>query len=435
MIPEGGIEGEVDRKAEFRRYLDTCYGDMPGALHIGVGYEPFFNADGKYGHKKFVPAAVRWPDEADDAIDRLLDESQKADVWVCPNPMVLEQIEGGGDGSKRAKGQAASRLNVHSDIDGEPFESAKKEKLAAIWFAAQFSTGTLEGCWKGRPQKVAYISSEESREYVVKPGLQVIGANMDNIVFPKVEIKGEAVSLSSDADEHKLARLLLDEGVTVVIVDPIMSTINRKVDIYRNNELREALAPWVRIAQRINGIVIGVVHLVKGTTGDVVGSVNGSSAFGEVARCVFGFAKDPEHNTERVMSQFKNSCGPEDLSLTYEIEETMFTADTGRKGWMSVFKLGDESDISVGEILDAGRGKKRPSPEMQRVIDFVNGRTETTTAADVYNAGLANSQKVASNTLERACKRGYIVKTDRGVFANSSVSAKSSRVTDELMKR
>jgi hypothetical protein len=154
-----------------------------------------------------------------------------------------------------------------------------------------------------------------------------------------------------------------------------------------------------------------------------------------VARCVFGFAKDPEHKTERVMSQFKNSCGPEDLSLTYEIEETMFTADTGRKGLMSVFKLGDESDISVGEILDAGRGKKRPSPEMQRVIDFVNGRTETTTAADVYEAGLANSQKVASNTIERAFKRGYIVKTDRGVFAKSSVSAKSSRVTDELMKR
>jgi AAA domain len=311
---------------------------------------------------------------------------------------------------------------------------AAGKSTGARWFAAQFSHGNLDGCWKGKPQKIAYIGSEESREYVVKPGLQVAGANINNFVFPKVEMKGEVVSLSSDEDEHKLTKKLLEEGVTVVFVDPVMATINRKVDIYRNNELRDALAPWVRIAQRINGTVIGIVHLVKGTSADVIGSVNGSSAFGEVARCVFGFAKDPEHKTQRVMSQVKNSCGPEDLSLTYEIEATLFTADTGRKGQMSIFKMGDESDITVGEILDAGRGKRRPtSPEMQRVIEFVNSRANTDAAA-VYEAGLANSQKVASNMLERASTRGLIAKKDRGVFVKSSVGAASPRTTDEKMK-
>jgi len=134
------------------------------------------------------------------------------------------------------------------------------------------------------------------------------------------------------------------------------------------------------------------------------------------------------------MSQVKNSCGPEGLSLTYEIEATLFTADTGRKGQMSMFKMGDESDITVGEILDAGRGKRRPtSPEMQRVIEFVNSRAKTDAAA-VYEDGLANSQKVASNMLERASKRGLIAKKDRGDFVKSSVGATSPRTTDEKMK-
>jgi hypothetical protein len=56
------------------------------------------------------------------------------------------------------------------------------------------------------------------------------------------------------------------------------------VDIHRNNEPRVHLEPWARIAERINGVVIGVVHLTKAPKGDVVAAINASSVFGEVAR-------------------------------------------------------------------------------------------------------------------------------------------------------
>ena len=123
-----------DREADFRLYLDTCCGDTPGWLHIGVGYEPFINDKGRYDHKVFVPGAVRWPDEADDTIALLLAESEHADVWVCPNVMAHDWIrtKDGKRKTGRAKGQAVSRLTVHSDIDREPFDSAKAEKLAAV---------------------------------------------------------------------------------------------------------------------------------------------------------------------------------------------------------------------------------------------------------------------------------------------------------------
>jgi predicted ATP-dependent serine protease len=281
------------------------------------------------------------------------------------------------------------------------------KSTAVRWFAAQWSRGELDGCWKDAPQKIAYIASEEALEYVVKPGLQVAGADMVNFTFPEVKMNGEAVALMSDTDEHELTEQLLAEGVTVVIVDPIMATIRSKVDIYRNNDLREALAPWVRIARRINGTVIGVVHLNKGTSGDVVASVNGSSAFGEVARCVFGFTKDPECEPERVMSQVKNSCGPCDLSLTYEIAAEVFTADTKRRGLIPVFGITGESDTTVGEILATAGGKRRLSPNMQHVLDLVNSRHETH-ADIVVNKGLAKTRNAASKMLERLCKRDYI---------------------------
>ncbi|MDM4138570.1 MULTISPECIES: AAA family ATPase [Mycobacterium] len=289
------------------------------------------------------------------------------------------------------------------------------KSTAARWFAAQWSKGELDGCWKGQPQRIAYIAPEEALDFVVKPGLQVIGANLDNILFPEVEINGEAVALLSGADEQKLSEQLLAAGVTVVIVDPIMATIGAKVDIYRNNELRQAVAPWVRIANRINGTVVGVVHLNKGNGRDVVASVNGSSAFGEVARCVFGFAKDPEAEPERVMSQVKNSCGPGNLSLTYEIAEEWFTADSGRSASMPRFTITGESDTTVGDILAAGDGKRRLSAKMRQLLDLVNSRSETGAAA-VVESGIATSSNSASKMLERLYKRGEIDNPTYGFY-------------------
>jgi hypothetical protein len=38
--------------------------------------------------------------------------------------------------------------------------------------AAGFTKGTLRGCFHGQPQNVAYVTTEESWEYIIKPGLR-----------------------------------------------------------------------------------------------------------------------------------------------------------------------------------------------------------------------------------------------------------------------
>ena len=237
---------------------------------------------------------------------------------------------------------------------------------------------------------------------------------MTRIVFPEVTFNDKAVPLIADTDEHRLTEEFLAQGIKVVIVDPIMATIDRKVDIYRNNELRAALAPWVNIADEIDGIVIGIVHLVKGRNSDVVGAVNGSSAFGEVARCVFGFVKDPDDKKARVMSQVKNSCGREDLSLTYQIRGEEVTTDSGRKGAIPLFVLGGESDISVEDILSSDSRHPTSGP-MRLLLDFVNSREETDAAA-VVSRGLAKNSKLAHQSLERLWRRGQIGHPRHGVY-------------------
>jgi hypothetical protein len=138
-------------------------------------------------------------------------------------------------------------------------------------------------------------------------------------------------------------------------VDPLMGTIGTGVDIHRNNETREYLEPWARIADKIDGVVLGVVHLRKESRGgDVVSAITGSSAFGEVARSVFGFAKDPKSDC-RVMSQVKNSTGPEDLSLAYRIDSEAVTTDAGTDARVGKFVIEGKSDRNVADLLTEQR--------------------------------------------------------------------------------
>lgn len=229
------------------------------------------------------------------------------------------------------------------------------------WIAASASTGTLAGHWEGKPVNVAYIAAEESSKYVVKPGLRAAGADMNRVLIPKVDIGGEEVRFLSSHDMADLTALMLSYEVKLVVVDPLMSTIGSKTDINRNNEVRSLVEPWAKLAETIDGVVLGIAHLNKSGNGDVVAGINGSSAFGEVARSVFGFAKDPNSDEgDRIMSQEKNSIGEEDLALTYRIESKEVITDSGKTAEVGRFVIVGNSDRSVGDVL---REASRPPGE------------------------------------------------------------------------
>ena len=249
------------------------------------------------------------------------------------------------------------QLGSFAALAGRP--SVGKSTVAR-WIAAGYSNGMMGGCWYGQPQNVAYLAPyEESLKYTVKPGLAAVGADMDRISFPEVIAdEDKVVQLRSLLDEKALTEELLAAGVSVVIVDPVMSTIGAKVDIYRNNETREFIEVWPRIATALDGIVVGVVHFTKGAGADILAAINGSSAFGEVARAVFGLAKDPTSEEDhRIISQANNSTGREDFSLVYHIAPTKTTTDTGETAEVGRFEILGRSERTVSDVLSEGMQK------------------------------------------------------------------------------
>ena len=400
-------------------------------------------------------ANARWVIDADEVLRSKVEErrakghDEVLTVWLKIQNSRQDELrnqnwfsaEDGDEGTTSAEGNGGSRVltlhrvsDISDDIPDWVWEHGNQGRIqrgvltifagrpgagkstAARWFAARASRGELEGMWNGKPQNVAYIATEESARYVIKPGLRAAGADMSRIFIPTVEFNGQATGLLAEDDEKDLTEQLLDAGITWLFLDPMMSTIKTKTDIYRNNEMRQSLAPWNRIAEAINGAVIGIAHLNKGQNGDVVAALNGSSAIGEVARCVFGFAKDPESDEgDRVMSQVKNSCGREDLSLNYVIRSEMVRTDSRRSGVMPLFEITGDSDTNVSEILTPSSGRK-DAGVLQPVLDYVNSR-DVTTAEDVVRAKLARDNKKASQQLSRLCKRHLIDKTAHGCYS------------------
>ena len=288
---------------------------------------------------------------------------------------------------------------------------------AARWFAAGFSNGTMAGCWHGTPVYVAYISpGEESHQYVIKPGLDAIGADTNRVVFPHIsDDEGNEARLMSAAHRDFLIESFKTAGIRVVIVDPIMSTIPGATNINQNNETRVHVEPWAQIAEAIDGIVLGVCHFTKFPGNDLVAAINGSSAFGEVARSIFGFVREKKSGI-RVFSQVKNSTGVEDLSLQYKIETAQVPTDSGGVAEVAAFNIIGRSQLSAADVLDANTEGEfeigGPGYAMQWLSEYLT--QEGGAPAKKVIAHAKSDQDISRATLYRAMKELGVVSFREG---------------------
>lgn len=275
------------------------------------------------------------PIEADDASsDRQIRMLSAASIETRV-PMWVWESEGAG----------RLQLGTLTMFAGRP---AAGKSTAVRWFAARISRGELPGIWHGYPMKVAVMMLEEQADAIVVPGLQAAGADLRNVVLPtpfKNDIEDVFLSIR---DEELLTEELIENECRALFVDPVMQTFDKGVDIYRNNDVRAYLQPYVRIAKAINGIVVCVTHLRKGQVKDVLDNINGSSAFGELPRSVFGFA--PIGDGTNVLEQVKNSAGPMGLKLEYRLPISYVNTSDGQVINLPNFQIIGPTETSIADI-------------------------------------------------------------------------------------
>ena len=229
------------------------------------------------------------------------------------------------------------------------------KSTVAYQLASDITRGRLPGVSYGRPRAVIVAASEDSWGHTIVPRLMAADADLSLIYRVDVTTYiGHETGLSLPRDLMALQDAVVELKAALILLDPLMSRLDSKLDTHKDAEVRQALEPLVHIADNTGASILGLVHVNKGMSSDPLTMLMGSRAFAAVARAVLFCMVDPDDEAARIMGQPKNNLGRTDLpTLAFKIVSA-HVADTddgpiftGRVDWQ------DETPRSLGDVIDA----------------------------------------------------------------------------------
>lgn len=202
-------------------------------------------------------------------------------------------------------------------IEGDPGDG---KSVMTCDLAARLTTGSpLPDGSRVPKTDVIMISAEDDPEDTIKPRLRVAGADLRRVhLVVGGPTENSAFDLARDLDA--LEALVTSTQAKVIFIDPLMAFMPAQINAYSDHEVRRALYPLSRMAQRNSTAIVVVRHLVKGSgRGKAITAGGGSIAFIGAARAGYVVAEHPEDETKRVFACVKINIGPKPAALGYKV--------------------------------------------------------------------------------------------------------------------
>ncbi len=172
---------------------------------------------------------------------------------------------------------------------------------------------------------VILICGEDDPGDTIRPRLNAHGASVN-----RVHLLSMVRRIGEDGKLHEVMFTLADlpsletalkahRDCKLVVIDPIGSFIGGKVDTYRENEVREVLAPVAKLAEKYGATVLVVAHRRKASGNSADDLTMGSKGFTGIARAVWHLSRDPQNKERRLMLPGKNNLAREGDGLAFTI--------------------------------------------------------------------------------------------------------------------
>jgi hypothetical protein len=264
-----------------------------------------------------------------------------------------------------------------------------------------------------------FATSEDAWEFTMVPRLLAAGADLGRVARVQVEDDGIVLGLTTPVDIPALKTYIAIHDVAMLVLDPLTSVIDSRIDAHRDRDVRTALEPLGQLAEDTGAAVLGLVHLGKGMGSDPVNLILGSRAFSAVARVALVAARDPEDETSNVLSVEKsNLCRIDVPGLTYRVDGVEIATDEGSASAGLLVWTG-ETDRRVRDIMADHHGEQTERDEAAKwLTDYLTELDGEASAKDVKAAGRAAG--FAERTLDRARSRAGVT-TGRSGFGRGAV--------------
>ncbi len=191
----------------------------------------------------------------------------------------------------------------------------------SLYLAACVSNGQpfwhdeLEEAEQRQPMKVVYQTAEDGYSDTIKPRLEPMNANFDNIVM--IDEENEALTLTDEVVETVLKEL----KPVLMIFDPIQAYLGSKIDMHRANEVRPVLGRIAHLAEKYDCAMLFIMHHNKNSKGQALYRALGSIDIPAIARSMLIMANSKTDKGLKMIFHEKSSLAPHGKALTFRIED------------------------------------------------------------------------------------------------------------------
>lgn len=262
------------------------------------------------------------------------------------------------------------------------------------------------------------ISAEDDAADTNRPRLEAAGAriasvfDLSSVRYRNQDGEIDEYPFSIPRDIPILEQEIQRTGAVLVILDPFMAILDAGLKARDDQDVRQALMPLARMAERTN-VAVGLVrHLNKGNSDNALLRGAGSMGIIGAARSSMIIAEDPDNAEQRVLAVTKSNLAKRAENLTYNIIEDAYGRP--KVEWLGV------SHYTTAELL----ATSKPSQGRQDILNALREAGEPIGARDVVDA-TELSYEQARKLLQRMTKSGEILSPSRGLYTVSQMSQPS----------
>jgi hypothetical protein len=293
-------------------------------------------------------------------------------------------------------------------LDGDP--ALGKSTLALTIGAGVTRAGEWpDGTRCDETGDVLIMSAEDGVADTIRPRLDAASADLarvhviDHVLDNRHEPKPVTLAAIDEIERH-----ITETKARLVIIDVLMAYMPG--DAYRDQDVRKALTPLAKVAERTGCTMLLLRHLRKSRRGEPVYLGGGSIGIVGAARAGYVVIRDPDRDGVRVFASVKSNLANTPKSLAFRLVGAA-------NGAVAVDWLGEDRR-SASELLIGGRNNL--GEMSHRVRDYVNARSTTRSGEVAQEFGITS--KLANQYLNRLRDGGHVRMIARGVYGPVNTS-------------